>query len=430
MNQKHATFLLVSLAILIAFPVHLVATQSESNGDSLSLTVYRDGYVYIEYTTSVDPKSPTDNITVFGTTFSDMVAVDSAGLPLGFNHAGNQIQISSLGVNAVKLSYFTQDLTTKDGRFWTLNFTAPEDAAIVLPSEAAVVDFNQVPSLIDSSKDNIVLMMSAGAIELTYVFDVVGTKEYAQLVLNEAEQTVNQIKSLNISVSGAEAVLQQAWEQYNNESYFEAETLGNQAMDQALQTNQTAAQAIDAKSLAVSEIARAEREGRVSNVEEAQSLLAAAENAFSAGNYTQALSLAQESLAKAQTSVSVSSPVKVNSDQFPVLVVSALALVTFSILASTFFFIKFSKKKRTVREQEKKKILTAERIFKRNNLRKEEQEAVRILFEKNGEVLEAELYGRLNLPRTTTWRLVKRLESMGVVEVDKSRRNNIIKLKK
>ena len=71
-----------------------------------------------------------------------------------------------------------------------------------------------------------------------------------------------------------------------------------------------------------------------------------------------------------------------------------------------------------------------EKIFKRNGLRNEEKEAVKILVENNGEVMEAELYAKLNLPRTTTWRLVRRLEGMGVVEVEKKRRDNLIRLRK
>jgi len=40
------------------------------------------------------------------------------------------------------------------------------------------------------------------------------------------------------------------------------------------------------------------------------------------------------------------------------------------------------------------------------------------------------LYEALNLPRTTTWRMIKRLQSMEIVDVRKSRRQNIVSIRK
>jgi uncharacterized membrane protein len=50
--------------------------------------------------------------------------------------------------------------------------------------------------------------------------------------------------------------------------------------------------------------------------------------------------------------------------------------------------------------------------------------------EKNGEAFEAELYDYVKLPRTTTWRLVKRLEGMGIIKRSKFRRQNLIRVKR
>jgi uncharacterized membrane protein len=51
---------------------------------------------------------------------------------------------------------------------------------------------------------------------------------------------------------------------------------------------------------------------------------------------------------------------------------------------------------------------------------------VQFLAGKHGRAFEAELFEFLSLPRTTTWRLIKRLEGMEIVEVKKSRRQNIV----
>jgi uncharacterized membrane protein len=60
------------------------------------------------------------------------------------------------------------------------------------------------------------------------------------------------------------------------------------------------------------------------------------------------------------------------------------------------------------------------------DLRPEEQKALQFLIDNHGKAYEAELYETLNLPRTSTWRLIKRLERMEIVEITKSRRQNVV----
>jgi uncharacterized membrane protein len=427
LDRKLCT-LLLGLLMFLQTLSPVVHCQEAEKVNSLSFSVYLDGYVFIEYSVAVDPKSPTVNVTILGQTMSDVLVVDGANLPLEYSRFDGGLSVSSLGVDEVKVSYFTQDLTQKDGRFWMLNVTSPANATIILPSEATIVGFNQVPNLIDSSNDKILLLMPAGEIGLTYVTGLVGTRDYAQVVLNEAEQVLSEVRNFGLNVSSAEATLQSAWNHFDNGSFAEAETLGNQAKNSALQINQTAADALVAQASALSEINRAESESRSSVLDEARSILEASRAAFAGGDYSLALSLALDSVSKAHGSRSLSEPVK--ADQFPVLEVSGIALVIVSALSSSFFVLRFRRKKSAIENAKKKKTVDTEKIFKRNNLRADEQEAVRILVENSGKVLEAELYSRLNLPRTTTWRLVRRLERMGVVEVDKNRRDNVVRLKK
>ncbi|MGQ9479293.1 MAG: helix-turn-helix transcriptional regulator [Thermoproteota archaeon] len=60
----------------------------------------------------------------------------------------------------------------------------------------------------------------------------------------------------------------------------------------------------------------------------------------------------------------------------------------------------------------------------------EEAEIVRYIKEKDGRVLEAELRERFpNIPRTSMWRTIKRLEKKGVVQVRKIGLQNVVELK-
>jgi uncharacterized membrane protein len=69
-------------------------------------------------------------------------------------------------------------------------------------------------------------------------------------------------------------------------------------------------------------------------------------------------------------------------------------------------------------------------LEKEKYLRPEEVQVIHFLAEKHGTAFEAELYEKLNLPRTTTWRLLKRLEKMEIIDIRKSRRQNIISVRK
>jgi uncharacterized membrane protein len=59
----------------------------------------------------------------------------------------------------------------------------------------------------------------------------------------------------------------------------------------------------------------------------------------------------------------------------------------------------------------------------------EEKKAIQFLVDNNGEAFEAELYDYVRLPRTTTWRMVKRLKGMNIITVTKFRRQNLVRLK-
>lgn len=75
--------------------------------------------------------------------------------------------------------------------------------------------------------------------------------------------------------------------------------------------------------------------------------------------------------------------------------------------------------------------LDAETIFKlRPDLREDDKEIVKFLFENGGEAKESELRKKFLQPRTTMWRAVKRLERQGVIEIEKKELQNLVKLTK
>ena len=64
------------------------------------------------------------------------------------------------------------------------------------------------------------------------------------------------------------------------------------------------------------------------------------------------------------------------------------------------------------------------------SLRSEEIEVLRFLREKGGRALEAEIRERFpDIPRTSMWRLIRRLERQGKVRVRKVGLQNLVELK-
>ncbi len=68
-------------------------------------------------------------------------------------------------------------------------------------------------------------------------------------------------------------------------------------------------------------------------------------------------------------------------------------------------------------------------IEDRPHLRPEDQQVLKFLVEKEGAAFESEIRGKFQLPKTTIWRLVKRLEREDLVEIRKAGGQNLIKLK-
>ena len=72
------------------------------------------------------------------------------------------------------------------------------------------------------------------------------------------------------------------------------------------------------------------------------------------------------------------------------------------------------------------------RILKDNpQLMDEDKEVLAFLVEKNGKAFEAEIRERFpDMPRTSLWRLVRRLERLEIVEIKKIGLENQVQLKK
>ena len=66
----------------------------------------------------------------------------------------------------------------------------------------------------------------------------------------------------------------------------------------------------------------------------------------------------------------------------------------------------------------------------RPDMREDDKKIVKFISENGGKVFESELRKKFLQPRTTMWRAVKRLERLGVIEIEKKDMQNLVTLKK
>ena len=113
-------------------------------------------------------------------------------------------------------------------------------------------------------------------------------------------------------------------------------------------------------------------------------------------------------------------------------IISGIIIV---ILASIIIIIRNKQKNVKVINEvvtiQKNDVLDLETIFKlKPDLREDDKELVKFIFNNNGEALESELRKKFLQPRTTMWRAVKRLEREGIIEIEKKDLQNLVKLRK
>ena len=162
----------------------------------------------------------------------------------------------------------------------------------------------------------------------------------------------------------------------------------------------------------------------------ASAKLEEANSAFNQGKYADAEALANTAKNLAlQEQQTANIPKNPSDNTIPILIAGGIAAAG----AVTFFIKKSRTRPVTVAELPKSNYLPPDKetIFRlKPELRQEDKEIIIFISEKGGRVYESELRKKFLLPRTTTWRAVKRLEREGIVEIEKVDQQNLIKLRK
>jgi uncharacterized membrane protein len=405
MRDFNRVALTATIIVTLIASVPSVRGQPRYTLRELSFVVYADGYVAVDYIADIDPTRPRVNVSLPGSLYLDLLVEDQDGLPLDHSPAEDGLTIDTLGATSVLISYVTPDLTGKSGQIWSFNVSTSISSSILLPEGATIVSLNTVPLFMSSLDGILLITMPSGDLKVAYTIGIVGTREHAMAVIKDAEATLQTVKATGIVAEQADELLQQAYDALDAENYPEAEQYAAQAKSAALEAGAEAVLAKEAINTAQDAIMEANSAGRTVGLDDAETLLHQAEDRYEGGNYTGAHVLAEDAQAAA---IGAKAP----ENQYTWLVIILAAAVI--IIASLFYM----RRRRQEIEGFAEKIDLETLFAEHRGLRVDDREVIRFLAEAGGEAFSAEVRERFKIPRTSLWRMIRRLQREGVVDVE------------
>jgi len=419
-------------ATVVIMSTFNLAHAQDYTPESLLVTIFADGKTQVEYRLSTEETVPTLTVPLFGSVFEQLLVVDEDNLLVDNRVQDGYLIVDTFGTSSIFITYTTPDLVNKVGRLWTFIIDAPIDSSIRLPKDSVIIGLNKIPDSMRLSEDQYVLIMPRGHNEISYVIGALGTKEHAAVAISEAEKVVSEQRNKGIVVSGAESKLNEAKQAFDNGKYADAEILANDAKTIANNASHNASLASNA--LSEAEVAIKGGEDQGIDVSSAKQLFSQAGQEYVNGNYDRALSLAQQ----AKTVALDARAIPIDSFDPTYIVVGVIAASAAGVAGAAVYM---RSRKRIVIEKtasgiptelvvKERRIIDLNKIFtEKPYLRDDDKDTINFIAEKGGEAFESEIRDKFDLPKTTVWRLVKRLEREDLVEVKKAGGQNLIRIR-
>jgi uncharacterized membrane protein len=380
-----------------------------------------------------------------------------------FNSVTNEIKINSQNESQIRITYQTPDLVNKQEREWSFLIDSAFPFTVKLPNDAVVTNLGeQSPSLIRKLGGQNLLSFDKGRISIDYVIGYAGTREQATISINSAELDLAKAESehLRINLGSVKGILLNAKTALNQSNFIDAERLATNASD----LSSTITESFEVSKEMMSNATRKIEVFQDMNVDTSQAseFVSKSNIEFSQGNYPKAIEYATLAL----------NSLDVPRQEQPLLYSSTAYLLLIPLAVSFGFFIlrKYKRKsnpqvqdtvnkndpynsdnqtniykensfieQQSPEEEQTNTEVTPEKsnlqnfvsdaIRQKGNLKPEEKDILLYISEKEGAAFEGEIRNKFILPKTSLWRLIKRLERENLIEVTKIGGQNLIKLK-
>jgi uncharacterized membrane protein len=245
--------------------------------------------------------------------------------------------------------------------------------------------------------------MPPGLISVSYLTSAIDSVSKAQAALEAAEDAIALVESSGVIVAEARSLLDEALALFGSAHYSEAMVRAAEAVESAEEAEMKAGEASQAMESAADAAFKAESEGRTEGLETAETYIAQANDFYDSGEYAYAAQYAALGLEAANQA----------KKPFNVALVAAPAL----LVAGAAAYVLLNRRESKTPAEPEQYVIDLDALFKENRgLRWEDQEAIRFISDSGGEVFANEIRDKLGIPRTSAWRLVRRLVGMGVLE--------------
>jgi len=442
-----------------------VHSQVQYDVNSIFIGILSNGDSIVQYDLRLKNNATQITLPLIGGYINEILVKNYSSKLLGykFNSVTNEISINSQNESQLRITYQTPDLVSKQERQWRFFMNSAFPFTVKLPNDAVVTNLGeQSPSLIRKLGGQNLLSFDKGKILIDYVIGYAGTREQAIISINSAELDLKNAESdhVGINLDDAKGILNNAKTAVNQSNYIDAERLANNASD----LSRNLADSFETSKDVISNATHKVDDARAINKDtsEASQYLSLSNIEFSQGNYPKALEYATSAI----NSLDITKQEKISSSPS-----SSIYIVLIPIAASVgvFMFLKYKSKiipnmlsirtgknrpdsdlttnyfkesgrtkeqppmkeqiNNDVTSQSYHRKLVADYIEQKGNLKPDEKEILFYLADKEGAAFEGEIRNKFILPKTSLWRLIKRLEREDMIEVTKIGGQNLIKLK-
>jgi len=158
------------IAGLIVVALTIPIQTSFSSTRDLDLTLYSDGSAHISTEIDVDPLDPDYEVSLFGPSVDNFVAVGENGFLLSSEIIADKVTVDTFGSSTIAIDYDIHDLISKEGRIWTFSLDSSTDYSLLMPPNSIIVGMNALPSNMDLVNDQTKLELGKGLSEINYIF--------------------------------------------------------------------------------------------------------------------------------------------------------------------------------------------------------------------------------------------------------------------
>jgi uncharacterized membrane protein len=189
--------------LLVAAPLFAAEDDLGYDVESTELTVYRDGLVHVAQRLSVNETFPSVTIMLLSASVENVVVVDENETALDYDTTDSDMTIYSLGATVVALEYDTTALTGKDAEVWTLILDVPYNFTVYLPEGSTILYISDMPTSIETQDSKLVLSLSPSSWEISYVLPIVPLPNFriSDLSVNPSEAAAGEEISVSAIVS-------------------------------------------------------------------------------------------------------------------------------------------------------------------------------------------------------------------------------------